>query len=440
MKKSKIPSLSVGQNYYRATVTRPSGKRTTVSFGHIADRRKMEVLAALEQWWEIYQEDPETTLSHSSPYEAIEKYHNPHSGMTVEEILEHYERWLIKQGAVTKVGTEHPRITNFKRVKKYMASYQGWQAARFGPDQLLQIQQAINEDTYTVPKWVETENGREKMQIEKHYSRRTVNDVVNMIGKMWRWAAGREFVKYSATIALEEVKSIRYAQGNANEKVNRATVTWEELQLVMNSVTSVVADMMALQWHTGMRPGEVCKMRPVDIKQDDENCWLYIPGSDASPVGDHKTAWHKRVRVIPLAGAAQHIVARRMEGKNPKDYLFSPVDAVEEMKKRRYLERTTPMSCGNREGTNVKEHPMLKPGKCYDSHALNVAIKRGCKLAGVDRFTPYDLRRTAATNTRSKLGKTAAQVLLGHVDVGTTDIYLLEEVKEAMKVAKKLQE
>ena len=39
---------------------------------------------------------------------------------------------------------------------------------------------------------------------------------------------------------------------------------------------------------------------------------------------------------------------------------------------------------------------------------------------------------------RSILGKEAAKVLLGHTKTDTTDIYLLEEVQEAIKVAKLL--
>ena len=52
--------------------------------------------------------------------------------------------------------------------------------------------------------------------------------------------------------------------------------------------------------------------------------------------------------------------------------------------------------------------------------------------------SPYDLRRSAATRIRSELGKEAAKLLLGHVSTDTTEIYLLDEVKKSMKVAKQL--
>ena len=67
-----------------------------------------------------------------------------------------------------------------------------------------------------------------------------------------------------------------------------------------------------------------------------------------------------------------------------------------------------------------------------------MAVRRACIRAGVERFAPYDLRRTAATRIRSQLSKDAAKLILGHVSTDTTEIYLLDEVKEAMKVAKQL--
>ena len=97
------------------------------------------------------------------------------------------------------------------------------------------------------------------------------------------------------------------------------------------------------------------------------------------------------------------------------------------------------MNQGNRAGANRSEHPMITPGERYSVNSLYHAVKRACKRAGVAPFTPYDLRRTAATRVRAALGKEDAKMLLGHVTTDTTDIYLLEEVKESIKVAKRLE-
>ena len=74
----------------------------------------------------------------------------------------------------------------------------------------------------------------------------------------------------------------------------------------------------------------------------------------------------------------------------------------------------------------------------YMHNALRIACKRACIKGGVDVFTPYDLRRSVATGVRALLGKENARVLLGHANTDTTEIYLLEEVQEAIKVAKML--
>ena len=81
---------------------------------------------------------------------------------------------------------------------------------------------------------------------------------------------------------------------------------------------------------------------------------------------------------------------------------------------------------------------MITPGEHYETSTFEHVLERACKRSGVEKIRPYDLRRTMATGTRSILGKEATKLLLGHVSIDTTDLYLLDEVQEAMKVAKQL--
>ena len=118
--------------------------------------------------------------------------------------------------------------------------------------------------------------------------------------------------------------------------------------------------------------------------------------------------------------------------------IFSPEEVVQELLEKRSTNRKIPLKYGNRPGTNRKKHPMVKPGEKYNHASLRNACKRGCKRAGVEVFVPYDLRRSKATGVRSILGKEASKLLLGHANTDTTDIYLLEEVREVIKVAKLL--
>jgi integrase len=276
------------------------------------------------------------------------------------------------------------------------------------------------------------QRGKQKVR----YTRRGINDNLKQIHAIWGWGVGREVVTHAQAKRLEEVKSLRL--GHGFEVPKRPKITSHEFEKVTANVTTVVADMLRMIWYTAMRPGEVCKMRPFDILRDDPECWIYVPGRDKSSVGEHKTTRFGRMRIVPLTAKSQEILNRRITDFRSKNYIFRPVEAIEEMYKKRAANRLTPLSCGNRQGTNRKKDPMIKPGERYTTNALRIACRRGCVRASVEPFKPYDLRRSVATGTRSILGKEAAKVLLGHVKTDTTDIYLLEEVQEAMKVAKLL--
>jgi len=155
-----------------------------------------------------------------------------------------------------------------------------------------------------------------------------------------------------------------------------------------------------------------------------------------APAGYGKT--YTIAECLKYTDRTQRILTSRIRSFDSRDYLFSPKMAMQEVLEEKSRKRKTPLSCGNRPGTNQKKHPMIRPRTHYDSGSLRKACKRGCVRAGVEVFHPYDLRRTVATDTRAILGKEDAKTLLGHSDLATTELYLLEEVQQAMRVAKQL--
>jgi integrase len=326
-------------------------------------------------------------------------------------------------------GRTNPTLTRLNQLKPFFDPYTNWPVSEFGSDELKAVQDSLVEYRYFYAKHDNEPIG---------YTRDSINRMINSIRTMWQWGIGREVTTEAQRQRLKDVRPLRAGRTLARDRPKRATVTLEEFNKVTEKLTSVVADMLHVIWATAMRPSEVCRMRPFDISQDDPDCWLYVPGSDASHVGDHKMAHLHRIRAIPLTSEVQGILKARIKNLRSKACIFNPAESLKEVVDRRSNARKTPLSCGNRSGTNRKEHPMIKPGEEYTSRSLRAALKRACRRAGVERFTPYDLRRSAATRIRSKLGKEAAKLILGHVSTDTTEIYLLDEVKETMKVAKQL--
>jgi len=422
----KTPKLRYDGRYYVVNFYKPDGKRSMVSFGPKGEHTEGEIIATFGKWLDLYNQQPHKVLSFKTPYEAVKELINPTNTYTISELLQRYRAYAKRITKKVNNNGEHPDFVFIDRVKQFLLPYKDWPIGDFGPDELFAVQQALQDCQYT--------QGKKP----KRYTRRGINDTINWLRRIWKWGMGRSLVTAEQLQSLEEVRSLRIGTTEAPDNPKRNRVTEEECEKVLKHLGSVVSDMLKLIWHTGMRPNEVCSMRPCDILRDNDQCWLYIPGSDQSPVGKHKTMRFNRVRVIPLAGECQDILCKRIHDFDSKDYIFSPAETMHELILKKSEQRKTPLSCGNRPGSNRKEHPMIRPGEKYDHNTLRRACQRACRRAGVETFTPYDLRRSLATRARASLGKEAAKALLGHTSTPTTDIYLLDEVQEAMKVANQL--
>ncbi len=427
--KRKRPKLRQKGNCFVTDIYKPDGSRTTISFGPPDVRTEGEIYAAFGQWLDLFNKQPQKILGFSDPYEAIAKTISPTTICTVGQFLDKYVEAVEQHLPPLRDGRMNPTLIRMNQIKPFLDPYADWPAADFGPDELKKIQDAMVAHQYF-------RQGHEDEPIG--YTRLSINQMINEIHRMWRWGNGREITTEAQGQRLKEVRPLRIGRSMAKDNLKRAPVTEDELERVTHGLTCVTADMLRLIWITAMRPSEVCRMRPFDILREDKACWLYIPGRDAGLLGDHKTAHFQRIRAVPLPSKAQAILKPRVTDFKSKSCIFSPAQAVQELLDRRAAKRKTPLKYGNSPGTNRTSHPMIVPGDEYSSQTFNVAVGRACIRAGVERFTPYDLRRTAATRIRSLLSKDDARLMLGHVSSDTTEIYLLEEVQEAVKVAKQL--
>lgn len=424
-KKRKTPTLGRKGKYFCANIYRPDGSRTTISFGPAGERTEGEIYAAFGQWLDLFNQYPHKVLSFKSPYEVIKVLINPNMIVTIEGLVAKYLKWLEEYSLPMRDGRPSPDVQRARRGCKFLQPYAEWAITDFGPTELVGVQNAMVSYRYFKSPYAKEPVG---------YTRTGINQMIAQIRRMWQWGIGRKLTTENQAYLLKEVRPIRAGKTVAREKYKRGSISGEEFEKVSTNLTSVVADMLRVIWLTAMRPDEVCRMRPFDILQDDPECWLYVPGRDVSLLGDHKTIRHRRVRAVPLTATVQAILRPRMENLEPKCFIFRPADAIREMKERRLANHSTQKDYRN------QRDPMISPGERYTPSALYTAVRRACQRADVERFTPYDLRRTAATRVRATLSKDDARLLLGHVSADTTNIYLLDEIKETIKMAKRLQD
>jgi integrase len=187
--------------------------------------------------------------------------------------------------------------------------------------------------------------------------------------------------------------------------------------------------MIELQRLTGMRSGEVVVMQACNIDMTGV-VWIYRPAA-------HKNRWRGHERCIYLGPKAQQIIRRYLK-PNIEAPLFSPADAVVAKMDERRRNRVTPLTCGNRPGTNRKANPKRKPGDRYDIAAYRRAISRGCKNADVPHWHPHQLRHNHATTLRKLYGLEVARILLGHKTAAVTEIYAEADQQKAVEIAAKI--
>ena len=268
---------------------------------------------------------------------------------------------------------------------------------------------------------------REKM-IEADLCRNEVNKRIGRIKRMFRWGVENEIVPPLVLHGLQAVRGLSRGRSEARETEPIKPVPEAFVDAVKAKLSPQIWAMIELQRYTGMRPGEVCRMRTADIDTSGK-VWTY------SPAG-HKTAWRGHQRKIFLGPRAQAVLTDWLR-TDLQANLFQPREAQAWRREQRRAARSTPLSCGNRAGTNVKAKPRKQPGECYDPRAYHQAIRQACLKLEIPTWHPHQLRHNAATWLRKEFGLDVARVVLGHRSPRITEVYAeLDEAKASDVMAK----
>jgi integrase len=191
-------------------------------------------------------------------------------------------------------------------------------------------------------------------------------------------------------------------------------------------MSPTVAAMVQLQWMSGMRPSEICRMTAGDIdKTRVPGLWHYVLES-------HKTEKHIGEKAIPLSKDEQELIAPYLIGKKPTDAVFSPRTTMQEWKTEWRENRKTKISPSQQTRDRKRaENPADRVGEFYDSHAYRIAVEHAIQKGNkalpegqkIPHWTPYQLRHSAGTEAEKTGGLDKAQALLGHKTANVTKRY-----------------
>lgn len=286
------------------------------------------------------------------------------------------------------------------------AMYGCTSAAAFGPLALKAVRQAM---------------------IDAQLCRRVVNQRVGIIRRMFKWAAAEELVPAGAYHGLAAVDGLRRGRSAARETEPVGPATDHDVNAVLPYLPPTVRAMVQLQWLTGMRSGELVRLRGADLEVSGET-WLYRPAR-------HKTSHHGLRRAVAIGPAAQRAL-RELLPADPLAYVFSPARAQRERNDAKRLARQTKVQPS--QACRKKFAPARAPGQRYSTRSYYYAIRyaiRKAREAGVPvaDWHPHQLRHSAATRIRRERGLDAARAVLGHRSLAVADTYA--EIDSALAVA-----
>lgn len=258
------------------------------------------------------------------------------------------------------------------------------------------------------------------------------NQVLKIIRKMFNFAVERDILQHTPCIGVKALAPNTRRERTLNE--SEIETFWRNLSLA--GISDDIEQALKLVLITAQRPGEVSGMHTSEI----DGHWWTIPGERTKNGKEHR---------VYLTNTALDIITKAVEEIKLR-LIKHNIRMVKEKKPE--LPITEPyigfiFPCPHRK----KEQPI-------DSHALPVAVRRNLawplidskgeqlyqkdgqpateNKLGIDKFTPHDLRRTAAT-FMSQLGfmDEVIDAVLNHVKQGIIRTYNLNRYDKEKQMA-----
>jgi integrase len=285
---------------------------------------------------------------------------------------------------------------------------------------------------------------REKF-IALGHSRKHINASIQRIGRAFRWAVSEGLIPADVPQALAMVPGLRKGHTEARETRKVRPANAKLVDATLPHLPPVVRAMVELQLCTGMRPGELCILRPADIDRSTD-VWQYQPSQ-------HKNQNREMERTVFIGPLGQEIL-RPYLLRDAEAFCFSPADSEAKRRAAQHEARTTPLSCGNKPGTNRKAKPKRKVGERYNPQSYLTAVRRACDSAFTvpddlaedaeaiakwqreHRWSPNQLRHSMATRVRREAGIEVVKTLLGHSQLNTSGIYAENDQQRAIEVVR----
>jgi integrase len=173
--------------------------------------------------------------------------------------------------------------------------------------------------------------------LKRDWARQTINKNVDRLRRMFRWAASEELLPIETYQRLAALPGLRKGRCEAREAEPVRPIDNATVEATLPHLPEVVADMVRLQRLTGMRPVELCQLRPADLDRS-QDVWIYRPR-------EHKTEHRGKDRIVFIGPQAQAVLLRYL-ARDSEAHCFRPCDSEAKRRAAAHAARKTPLSCG----------------------------------------------------------------------------------------------
>jgi integrase len=375
-----------------------------------AQKKFDELLAQWQQGRFSRSPVPPVTLVDVGPNRPVTVTPAQPPKLSVAELVAAYIEYA-KTYYQTSSGKPSSTLDNIRQAARALGPYLHTPAEDFGPLKLTHIM--------------------EQLAAEQRLRRKTINSIANTIRRIFRWGCSREMLPGRVREALNTAEPLKLGRTPAPESPPVLPVADEIVETTLPHLPQAIRDMVQFERLTGARPGEVCNLTVSDIDMRGE-VWSAL-------LVEHKTAYIGKRREILIGPRAQGII-RPYLNRHKDAAVFSPRDSEKIRRKEQRRERKTKLYPSHVTHMNRKRKakPKRTAGEFYSTDSYRRAIRRACEKAGIEPWTPNQLRHSAGTELRRRFGLEAAQVVLGHQSADITEIYAERDRELAVKVMKEL--
>lgn len=232
-----------------------------------------------------------------------------------------------------------------------------------------------------------------EVMVAKKLTRHTCNAYTSRLVRMFGWAVGHSLIPPHVHGALAQVEHLKAGRTAAPDRERRKPATDEQVAAAIPHLSpredrrAKLAAMIQLQRLAGMRPGEVCALRPCELDRGGE-VWRYAVGAA------NKNRHRGKAQVYYLGPKAVAILAPFLAG--------APAD-----------------------------RPVFGIGP----RAYGEAVRVACVKAGVSIWTPHQLRHALATAVAERFrSMDHAAAAIGDTAAVAAGVYVHIDPKEQAKI------